>query len=70
MNRTSQLPPAVASDEIDLFELFQGIWRQKKLIVGCTLLVGVLGAGYAFLAPETYEVSSVLRPAAINELDA
>ncbi|MFQ6346071.1 Wzz/FepE/Etk N-terminal domain-containing protein [Pseudomonas sp. R11F] len=70
MNRTSQLPPAVASDEIDLFELFQGIWRQKKLIVGCTLLVGVLGAGYAFLAPKTYEVSSVLRPAAINELDA
>ncbi len=30
----------------------------------------VLGAGYAFLAPKTYEVSSVLRPAAINELDA
>lgn len=26
--------------------------------------------GYAFLAPKTYEVSSVLRPAAINELDA
>jgi chain length determinant protein (polysaccharide antigen chain regulator) len=66
LNRTS--PPA--SDEIDLFELFHAIWRQKKLIVGCTVLAGVLGAGYAFLAPKTYEVSSVLRPAAINELDA
>ncbi|WP_256735347.1 GNVR domain-containing protein, partial [Pseudomonas sp. 21615526] len=30
----------------------------------------VLGAGYAFLAPREYQVSSVLRPAAINELDA
>lgn len=29
-----------------------------------------MGAGYAFLAPKEYEVSSVLRPAAINELDA
>ncbi|AZF05328.1 Wzz/FepE/Etk N-terminal domain-containing protein [Pseudomonas sp. R5-89-07] len=70
MNRTSPPAPAAASDEIDLFELFNAIWRQKKLIVGCTVLAGVLGAGYAFLAPKTYEVSSVLRPAAINELDA
>jgi chain length determinant protein (polysaccharide antigen chain regulator) len=55
---------------MDLFELFNAIWRQKKLIVGCTVLAGILGAGYAFLAPKTFEVSSVLRPAAINELDA
>ncbi|CRM20198.1 LPS O-antigen length regulator [Pseudomonas sp. 31 R 17] len=55
---------------MDLFELFNAIWRQKKLIVGSTVLAGILGAGYAFLAPKTFEVSSVLRPAAINELDA
>ncbi|WHT78854.1 hypothetical protein QMY54_03648 [Pseudomonas rhodesiae] len=70
MNRTSPLNASPSSDEIDLFELFHSIWRQKKLVVGCTILAGVLGAGYAFLAPKTYEVSSVLRPAAINELDA
>jgi len=39
-------------------------------VLGCTILAGVLGAGYAFLAPREYQVSSVLRPAAINELDA
>ncbi len=39
-------------------------------MLGCTILAGVLGAGYAFLAPREYQVSSVLRPAAINELDA
>ncbi|MEX5543774.1 Wzz/FepE/Etk N-terminal domain-containing protein [Pseudomonas poae] len=70
MNRTSPPNTSPASDEIDLFELMHAVWRQKKLVLGCALLTGVLGAGYAFLAPKTYEVSSVLRPAAINELDA
>jgi LPS O-antigen subunit length determinant protein (WzzB/FepE family) len=70
LNRTSQSSNYPASDEIDLFELLHAVWRQKKLVLGCALLTGVLGAGYAFLAPKTYEVSSVLRPAAINELDA
>lgn len=70
MNRTSPHTVSSSSDEIDLLELFHSIWQQKKLVVGCTILAGMLGVGYAFLAPRTYEVSSVLRPAAINELDA
>lgn len=70
MNNTPQLHHHVASDEIDLFELFHAIWKQKKWVIGCTVLAGLLGVGYAFLAPKVYQVSSVLRPAAINELDA
>lgn len=70
MNRNSPLNVSTPSDEIDLLELFHSIWRQKRLVVGCAALAGVLGVGYALLAPRTYEVSSVLRPAAINELDA
>lgn len=70
MNQISPINSSVTSDEIDLFELFHAIWRQKILIVGCTILAGVLGAGYAVVTPKQYEVSSVLRPAAINELDA
>lgn len=70
MNRTPPVSTSSSSDEIDLLELFHSIWQQKKLVVGCTVLAGVLGVGYAFLSPRTYEVSSVLRPAAINELDA
>ena len=60
----------MVSDEIDLFDLFHSIWRQKKLVIGCTLFAGLIGVGYALLAPREYQVSSVLRPAAINELDA
>lgn len=70
MNKTPRFQAHAASDEIDLIELCHGIWRQKKLVLGCTILAGVLGVGYAFLAPREYQVSSVLRPAAINELDA
>ncbi|MBJ2239560.1 LPS O-antigen chain length determinant protein WzzB [Pseudomonas shahriarae] len=70
MNRTPQVQAPVVSDEIDLFDLFHSIWRQKKLVIGCTLFAGLIGVGYALLAPREYQVSSVLRPAAINELDA
>ncbi|MBJ2289923.1 LPS O-antigen chain length determinant protein WzzB [Pseudomonas sp. MF5691] len=65
--RDPLVPP---SDEIDLVAYYQAVWRQKKLIVLVTAIVA-LGAGvYAFMATPQYQVSSVLRPAAINELDA
>ncbi|WP_314530145.1 Wzz/FepE/Etk N-terminal domain-containing protein [uncultured Pseudomonas sp.] len=70
MNNTPQLHQYLSSDEIDLFELFGAIWKQKKLVFGCAIFAGLLGVGYAYLLPKVYEVSSVLRPAAINELDA
>ncbi|MGY2400044.1 Wzz/FepE/Etk N-terminal domain-containing protein [Pseudomonas sp. SDO5271_S396] len=70
MNNTPPLHQPAASDEVDLFELFSAIWQHRKWIIGCMILSGLLGVGYAFLAPSVYQVSSVLRPAAINELDA
>lgn len=70
MNRTSPLNESATPDEIELSEMFHAIWRQRKLVGSCTILVFILGVGYAFLAPRVYEVNSVLRSAAINELDA
>lgn len=58
------------SDEIDLTALFQTLWAQKVLIVLVTLLVGMLALAYAFLATPEYQVQSVLRSAAIKDLDA
>jgi LPS O-antigen subunit length determinant protein (WzzB/FepE family) len=63
-------PPVPPSDEIDLVALFQAVWKQKKLIMAATASAGLVAAIYAFLTTPQYEVSSVLRPAAINELDA
>jgi chain length determinant protein (polysaccharide antigen chain regulator) len=65
----SVTPPSARSDEIDLVELFQKLWQQKLLIIGCTLLVTLCAAVYTFVATPYYEVQSVLRPAPLKELD-
>lgn len=59
----------VANDEIDLVQLVAALWKQKVLIVVVTALVGLLGVAYALLATPYYSVQSVLRPAAIKDLD-
>lgn len=58
------------NDEIDLAELFHSLWEQRLLVGLVTLLVAVAAAAYAFLATPEYQVQSVLRPAAIKDLDA
>jgi len=65
-----RIPPVPPSDEIDLLVLFHAIWRQKRLILLVTALAGLAAATYVFFATPMYQVSSVLRPVAINELDA
>jgi len=58
------------SDEIDLAALFHALWEQKLLIALVTVLVGMMAAPYAFQITPVYEVRSILRPAAIKDLDA
>lgn len=62
------LSPANAN-EIDLVELFSVLWKQKALILAVTVMAGLVGLAYAVLAPHYYSVQSVLRPAAIKDLD-
>ncbi|MBE7927499.1 Wzz/FepE/Etk N-terminal domain-containing protein [Pseudomonas saudiphocaensis] len=63
-------PVANVNDgEIDLVQLVAALWKQKTLIVAVTALVGVIGLAYALLATPYYSVQSVLRPAAIKDLD-
>ena len=57
-------PPHYADDEINLFELFESLWKEKVLIVAITFVITLLGGGYAFLAKPTYEVSVKLNPQA------
>lgn len=68
----SQFTPANSykpSDEIDLVELLEGLWKQKLLIALFTCLVALGAAAYAFLATPRYEVQSLLRLASIKDLD-
>lgn len=70
MSSNFRAPPVATSDENDPIELFQALWRQRTLIILLSVLGGVVAASYAYLATPEYQVSSILRPAAINELDA
>lgn len=70
MSNLSNLPRVMASDEVDLVALFHNIWKQRFLVLGVTILVGILGLIFALSIPKEYAVSSLLRPTAINDLDA
>jgi chain length determinant protein (polysaccharide antigen chain regulator) len=65
-----RFPQIPQFEEVDLVDLVQSVWQQKKLILSLTLGVGLLATAYAFLATPEYSVNSVLRPSALNELDA
>ncbi|MEW5715664.1 Wzz/FepE/Etk N-terminal domain-containing protein [Pseudomonas sp. SB113] len=70
MSSSFRAPPIRTSSETDLLALLRVVWLQKAVIALVTLSIGVLAAVYAFAAVPVYAVSSVLRPTAINELDA
>jgi len=70
VSSNSSIPIGPVSNEADLFALFQAIWQQKRIILAVSVLCGLTAMGYAYFATPEYQVSSVLRPAAINELDA
>ena len=49
-------------DEIDLFELFSNLWKEKLLIVLVACTVVIFGGLYAFLATPVYESKLYLLP--------
>ncbi|UVL85595.1 Wzz/FepE/Etk N-terminal domain-containing protein [Pseudomonas sp. B21-028] len=54
------------SDEIDLIELVRGLWAQKWLILGVTLLVTIGAAAYAFFSKPVYEAKLFIMPPTQN----
>ncbi|HGY9624961.1 TPA: Wzz/FepE/Etk N-terminal domain-containing protein [Pseudomonas putida] len=60
---------AVSHDEIDLLAMLRSVWRQKLLIGAVTACCTVAAAIYAFTVVPKYEVNTVLRPVALNDLD-
>jgi len=69
INQPEVFQPARTSDEIDLVELARALWKQKILIAAITGIAMALGLAYATFATRYYSVQTVLRPAAIKDLD-
>ena len=49
-------------DEIDLFELFESLWKEKVLIVAITFVITLMSGSVAFSLPPTYEASVQMLP--------
>ncbi|MHC6224571.1 LPS O-antigen chain length determinant protein WzzB [Pseudomonas sp. X10] len=54
------------TDEIDLFELAGGLWKQKLLIILTTAIVTAGSVAYALLATPIYEAKVVVLPPTQN----
>lgn len=52
----------LADDEIDLFELVEGLIAEKVTIISVFLIVTLLAGLFAFLSPKTYEVKAAFLP--------
>lgn len=64
-------PPNQASHTpANLHELGHAIWTHRKIFCSVALSVTLLFAAYAFFVAPTYRAEAVLRPPALNELDA
>lgn len=57
------------SGEIDLFDLFQSLWKEKILIVLVTAVFTALAVIYALTATPIYQVQSIIKPAPVKDLD-
>lgn len=56
------------NDEIDLFDLIQGIWRQKLWVGLVAAPIVVAGVAYALLATPVYEAKLFVEPPTQNDI--
>jgi LPS O-antigen subunit length determinant protein (WzzB/FepE family) len=59
-----------ADDEINLADLVRSIWDGRWLIAGVAAITTVLGAGYAFVAPNKYETTLELQTISSDDANA
>lgn len=70
MTNLSRVPHPAIQDEFDLFRVIKELWRRRAMIIAIAFVITLLGLVYAFFVTPEYEVRTVLRPAALNDLDA
>jgi len=63
-------PNSYRDDEIDLVELFKGLWKQKLIIIGVTIAITACAAAYAYLARPVYEAHATVLPPLLSDITA
>ncbi|TYO83376.1 MULTISPECIES: LPS O-antigen chain length determinant protein WzzB [Pseudomonas] len=57
-----------AEDEIDLFELIEGLWKKKLLIILVAVVVTVMALAYVLLATPIYEAKVFVQAPSQNDI--
>jgi len=70
VSNTSSVSSAVSRHNIDIFGIYKLIWQGRRLILLLGTLFGLSAYTYTRLITSEYQVASVLRPVALNALDA
>lgn len=70
MSNTSPFSNAVSGHDVDFFGILKLIWQGRRLILLLSTLFGLSAYTYTRLITSEYQVASVLRPVALNALDA
>lgn len=70
MSNLSRVYSPISHDEIDFFQIFGTLWRRRALVLSAVLLSVLIAGVYAIFATPVYEVGTILRPAALKDLDA
>jgi chain length determinant protein (polysaccharide antigen chain regulator) len=63
----NQISP-IARDEIDLFDLFELLWRERLIIVAITAFAALLGGLVAVTLQPTYRASTLLKPPVMSDI--
>ena len=70
MSNTSPFSNAVSGHDVDFFGILKLIWQGRRLILLLSTLFGLSAYTYTRLITSEYQVTSALRPVALNALDA
>lgn len=70
VSNTSPFSNAVLGHDVDFFGILKLIWQGRRLILLLSTLFGLSAYIYTRLITSEYQVASVLRPVALNSLDA
>ncbi|GGZ92271.1 hypothetical protein DC083_02355 [Ignatzschineria ureiclastica] len=60
----------VDNDEIDLFELVANLWKEKIIIIVCTVLATVIAIAYAVMAAPIYQSQAAVLPPRVSDIVA
>ena len=66
----STYPQQFEEDTIDLYELWNTVWKRKLLVIAVTIVAGIGAVVYSLIIPNVYKAEALLFPPKIKEIQS